>query len=89
MLWILVDTPSKKDFPKISENGLSEKYFDFTSGFLPNRLGNSYKKVSFMATLSKNILNLEAKQRLFRPTIWKYDTSRWIWVEKKSKIKSW
>ena len=83
MLWYLLDTPSKKDFPKISENGVSEKYFDFASWFLLNRLDKTDKKTSFVPTLTKNILNLKAKQRLFRPTIWKYDISRWIWVEKK------
>ena len=37
-------SPSKKDFPKISENGLSEKCFDFASGFLLSRKTQMTKK---------------------------------------------
>ena len=37
-LWLVLNSPSKKDFQKISENSLSEKYFDFVSGFLVGRL---------------------------------------------------
>ena len=70
----LLDSPSKKDFPKISENSLSEKCFDFVSGFLPNRLDNSDKKWSFVPALDKNISNLMPHERLFKPTIWKYST---------------
>ena len=37
MLWILLNTPSKRDFPKISENGHFGFFFDFASGFLLSR----------------------------------------------------
>ena len=83
MHWILVNTPSKRDFPKISENGLSEKYFDFTSWYLLNRIYTTDKKPCFRPTLTKNISHLMAIQTCLRPIIWKYDAFRWIWVEKK------
>ena len=50
-LWYLLDRPSKKDFPKISENSLSEKCFDFASGFLLSRINSYHKKACFMLTL--------------------------------------
>ena len=79
--WYILNTYSKKDFPKISENRLSEKCFDFASGFLLNRIDKTGPKQLFMPTLTKNILHLLINQRLFSPTIWKYSTSRWIWAK--------
>ena len=49
----VVDKPSKKDFPKISENSVSEIYFDFASGFLLSRIYPTDKKQCFKPSIDK------------------------------------
>ena len=68
VLSYLLDRPSKKDFPKISENGLSEKCFDFASGFLLSRINSNVKNGCFKLTLGKYIIHLPTKSDFFRPT---------------------
>ena len=82
MLLILINTPIKRDFPKISENGHSEKYFDFASGFLLSKNDSTDKKQWCKASLSRYIIHLMTKVRNFRHSLWSYDISRWIKAKK-------
>ena len=77
----LVNTPSKRDFLNISENGHFGKYFDFAPSFLPSRINSNDKKQLFDLSLDKYIVRLMTKLRLFRYRLWRFDVSGWIWAK--------
>ena len=82
MHWILLNTPSKRDFPKISENGHFWIYFEFASGFLLSRSNSNHKKLLFKTSLGKYFIHLMIKLSLLRHSIWKYKGPGWIWAKK-------
>ena len=81
MHWILLNTPSKRDFPKISENSHFEKYFDFGSGFLLSKNQLKCKKLLFKVSVGRYIIHLMTKLSLFRHSQWRNDVSGWIWAK--------
>ena len=55
------------------------KIFWFCPRFsLLSRINSNHKILHFKASLCKYIIHLMTKTRLLRPSLWKYDTSRWI-----------